>query len=337
MGTDVEPIEERLPGSRAKFWLLLHANRRHLAAVLLVGGFAVLLGLSRLQLALLPVEEATTALFQSLVVAVITSVSLVVTFNQLVLSQELGPAGDQRQRVADSLDFRQEVQDAIGTDVTSPDPGPFLGALVRAAAEQAETIEKQCDSIPDEALASELQEYTREIRGNALRTSPQLDEGEFGTFDVIGASLDFNYSRKLYETRRFQQVYEDDLSPESAQALDQLGDILELYGSAREHFKTLYFQWELIDMSRSLLYATLPSLGISISMLLFLYNPATLPGSTLGFDNYVIVVSGAVTVALLPFYLLLAYVLRIVTVAKRTLAAGPFVLRRADFPEYLEQ
>jgi len=42
------------------------------------------------------------------------------------------------------------------------------------------------------------------------------------------------------------------------------------------------------------------------------------------------VVVSAATVAVAPFAILLAYILRIATVTKRTLAIGPFVLRHMD-------
>jgi hypothetical protein len=65
-------------------------------------------------------------------------------------------------------------------------------------------------------------------------------------------------------------------------------------------------------------------------MILFVGNPDTISGATFAVDNLVWVTSAAVAVALLPFVLLLSYVLRIATVAKRTLAMGPFVLRASE-------
>jgi len=53
-------------------------------------------------------------------------------------------------------------------------------------------------------------------------------------------------------------------------------------------------------------------------------------GVTLGVDHLVWLVSAMTTAALAPFMLLLSYVLRIATVAKRTLAVGPFILRDTD-------
>jgi hypothetical protein len=55
--------------------------------------------------------------------------------------------------------------------------------------------------------------------------------------------------------------------------------------------------------------------------------PEDTRGATLGIDNIVWLVSGAI-VALSPVFVFISYVLRIVTVAKETLAMGPFVFQR---------
>ena len=65
-------------------------------------------------------------------------------------------------------------------------------------------------------------------------------------------------------------------------------------------------------------------------MILFVSDIETVTGVTLGVDNLLWLVSGAVSLALVPFMLLLSYILRIATVAKRTLAIGPFILRESD-------
>jgi hypothetical protein len=78
-----------------------------------------------------------------------------------------------------------------------------------------------------------------------------------------------------------------------------------------------------------MLYAALPALVVASAMVVY-YDARALPGATLGISNDVLATSAAVTVASTPFVLLLSYILRIATVAKRTLAIGPFVLRGAN-------
>ncbi|WP_313691618.1 hypothetical protein [Halorarum halobium] len=46
--------------------------------------------------------------------------------------------------------------------------------------------------------------------------------------------------------------------------------------------------------------------------------------------------SAGVAVSLLPFAFLLSYILRIVTVTKRTLSIGPFILRETDWSRDLD-
>ncbi|MFT4949648.1 MAG: hypothetical protein ACI9CA_001789 [Natronomonas sp.] len=79
-----------------------------------------------------------------------------------------------------------------------------------------------------------------------------------------------------------------------------------------------------------MLYAAVPALLVSVAMILFVDDLGTVTGVTLGVENLLWLVSGAVALALVPFMLLLSYILRIATVAKRTLAIGPFILRESD-------
>ena len=56
---------------------------------------------------------------------------------------------------------------------------------------------------------------------------------------------------------------------------------MRFFGPAREHFKTLYFQWEVIDIGRAMLYGAMPALMIAAYMV-FVFTPTTIPGSVLG-------------------------------------------------------
>ena len=327
--TDRQPgdtMRERAGESRAKLWVFLDADRRLVA----LGGLAfVFLSLVAVGVALPgpsreqllsgdPVETA----FQALITAIVTGVTLVVTLNQLVLSQELGPVGDQRDRLEGAMGFRGDVEAALDAPVSPPDPASFLQSLVELVRRRAEALRSAAgdDDGPVEA-------YADAVSGNAAAVSEQLEGARFGTFDVLSAALDFNYSWKIYEARRLRAARGDDLDDAARAAVDDVVDTLSLFGPAREHFKTLYFQWELIDLSRMILYAAFPALVVALCGVFFLGDPGIVEGSVAGIDAFLVVVSLAVTVALSPFVLLLAYILRIATVAKRTLAIGPFVLR----------
>jgi len=335
--TDVDSpddtMRERAAASRAKLWLLLDANRRVITAALVVVVFAVLVAVGTLG----PVEiresmsqsDPVETAFQGFLTAIITGVTLVVTLNQLVLSQELGGVGDQRERMSGSMSFRSDVEDTVEAGVAPPEPAEFLQALLDSTAASADDLADAAGDSDDQQFVERAEKLAEGVAGNANAVADRLDDSEFGAFDVLSAALDFNYSWKVYEARRLREDH-DSLSPAAEDALDDLVDTLTFFGPAREHVKTLYFRWELVDLSRAMLYAAVPALLVSVTMILYVTDPAMISGVTLGVDNLVWLTSAAVAVAVLPFALLLAYVLRIATVAKRTLAIGPFVLRDTD-------
>ena len=323
----------RIPGSRWKVFLLLNASRRLVAAGLLAVFFVVFVVLGVLDpagiRAAMGSDDPIETTFQGFLTAIITGVTLVVTINQLVLSQELGAVADQRERMEGAMEFREDVEEVLDRHVAPAEPASFLQTIVDATRERADALGDATEEEMDDDRRKRIRAYVDSLTENAKSVRERLEGAHFGTFEVVFAALDYNYSWKIYEARRLRNEYED---PDEAvdEALDRVIEALELFGPAREHFKTLYFQWELIDLSRAVLYASLPALAVATGMILYVDNPASVPGSTLGVDNLIWLVSAAVTVALLPFVLLLSYILRIATVTKRTLAIGPFVLRETD-------
>ena len=327
-----DSVGERAERSRATLWLLLDADRRLVTAVILS---VVFLGLLAAGTLLPGAAEAVSGgdsvdtLFQGLLTATITGVTLVLTLNQLVLSQELGAVGDQRERMDGAMEFRRDAAEILGEPVSPTEPAAFLGALVETTSERATALREAVGGPRDEELAAAVEDLTTAVVENASRTTAALDGARFGAFEVIGAVLDFNYSWKLFAARRLRERHGDELDDAATAALDDLIETLRLFGPAREHFKTLYFQWELIDLSRRMLAAAVPALLVAAAMVAFFdaAAPATAP---FGVEAVVIWVAAAAAASLVPFALLLAYILRIATVTKRTLSIGPFILRETD-------
>ncbi|WP_237561327.1 hypothetical protein [Halostella pelagica] len=318
--------------SRVRLWILLDANRGVLVVAMAAVLFAVLVVLGTLDAtplrATMRGTDPTDTVFQALITSIITGVTLVVTINQLVLSAELGPLGTQRSRMSSSMEFRADTDDLFG-DVSPPDPAAFLSALVATSADRAETLRERTLSSDDPELRNAVEEYTDNLVDHARTVTDQLDGVEFGTYDVLEAALNYNYSWKIFRVRQIRHDHMDDLSDEQRQAFDDLIRVLTFFGPAREHFKTLYFRWELVDLSRAMIYTSIPALGVSIVSLLFL-DASSFPGATLGVDNVLLLVCLGVTAAVVPFLVLVAYILRIATIAKRTLAIGPFILRESE-------
>lgn len=147
--------------------------------------------------------------------------------------------------------------------------------------------------------------------------------------------LNYNYAWKIAAARNLRDEYAESLSKSADDAFAELIDALRFFGPAREHFKTLYFQWEIINIARAMLYGAMPTLMIAAYMV-FVFTPTTIPGSVFGVNASLLFTSAAYVLSLVPFAVLLAYLLRLLTVAQRTLAIGPFILRDNDALESVQ-
>jgi hypothetical protein len=327
-------LRERVGSRRERLVLrvLLNMNRWLLTATLAAGLFVGLLVLGVLDV--IPVRASIAqggpakTIFRTYTSALITGVTVVVTISQLVLSQETGPLGDQRNRMSGALDFREDVEEFLNT-TSPPEPQEFLRLLVETAKDRAEHLDDLADIPDDGDLREDFDQFVGSITGNAEVVSDELADSQFGEYDVVRSALDFNYGIKIYRGRKLRDDHADSLDEETREAIDEVLDVLKFFGPAREHIKTLYFQWAIVDLSRSILYITVAALGVATGLFVYL-DAGSFPGATFGIDNLVWVFSAGIAFTTSPFLLLAAYILRIATIAKRTLAIGPFVLRESD-------
>ncbi|WP_231188301.1 hypothetical protein [Haladaptatus sp. DYF46] len=322
-------MRERAGESRLKIWLLLAANRLHVTAVL---AFAVLIVFVIAVTILSPplqqqLQSGDTieTMFSTMIGAIITGVTLVVTIGQLVISQENGPLGEQRERMENSMDFRDYAEELIGSP-SPADPSAFLRELINVAEQRAVALQEGLSENDNDQLQEEVDEFTDSFTGNSEVVRDQLDGAKFGTFDVLFAALNFNYSWKIFQVERLMNNYDESLTEEETTLLIDLKTALSLFGPAREHIKTLYFEWALVSLSQMILYAAIPALVVA-GIMLTIVDATTFPGSTLGVTNMAWTIGVAFTITLVPFLLFTSYVLRVVTVAKRTLAIEPLILR----------
>ncbi|MDQ2050097.1 hypothetical protein RBH26_06325 [Natronolimnohabitans sp. A-GB9] len=341
-GDGSQPSDTMAERSELPTWIheiLLNANRWLVTAGLVAFVFVGLLIVAELSpvslQALMDEKEPVHTLFQALTTALITGVTLVVTINSLVLSQELGAVEDQRKRLEGALEFRRNIEESIDAPISPPEPASFAQAIVAASADRATDFRQSVSDSHDEELIERVDDFVDNLTTHADSIRDELETAQFGTYDVVKAALDYNYSWKIFRARRIKNAHADSFTDEAREAYDELLESLKLFGLAREHFKTLYFQWELINLSRAMMYVAVPALVVTISMLLF-FDADTVTGTVLGIDAVVWVVVAASTVAVTPFLLLIAFVLRIATMAKRTLAIGPFILRDSSRGEEIE-
>jgi hypothetical protein len=322
-------MRERAGESHLKLRVLLRTNRLVITAILTVFVFVSFVGVVSV---LEPpfaqqVRSGDTldSLFTTMITVIVTGTTLVVTIGQLVLSQENGPLGDQRERMSNAMDFREYTEELIGAPAPA-DPSAFLRELVDLTEQRATELRNSLGDEDDDELKREVDEFTDSVIGNSETVRDQLEGATFGSFNVLFAALNYNYGWKIFQVERLATDHAESLSENQTALMEDLKTSLVMFGPAREHIKTLYFQWALIDLSQLILYAAIPALTVA-GIMVGVVEAATFPGTTLGIANILWVVGGAFAVTVVPFMLFVSYVIRIVTIAKRTLAIDPLILR----------
>jgi hypothetical protein len=321
--TMAERRDEHLPVSK----LLVDANRYVVAAFfvlallvsLLVLGWA---GPTSTQKILS--TGSVGSLFGSIIIVVVTVVALVLTITQLVISQEVDPLGAQHQKLANEIVFRDDVETLIDSRVSPAEPARFARALVETGGDHARRLA--------ESDAEAVARFGERVADHSETISDELNDAEFGTFEVLEAILDYNYSWKTHTARRLIVNHEDDLSAEEQSTLDELIHALRAIATTREYVKTLYFQWEAASLATAVVYVSIPTLAVAAYMTLA-FEATPISGRTIGLSNVYLSVVAATGVAVAPLMLLLSHLLRLVTIAKRTLAVGPFILRETTLPK----
>ena len=326
--SSADTLRERTDVNKALFWLLLEANRWAIVGGLALVIFVVfmLFGIFK-PLALsstMETSDMVETVFSALVGAIITSTTLVVSINQLVLSQEIGSLGTQRSRMDTTMDFYHNTDELLGT-TTPNDPAPFLQGLIETSEKRARALREAIAGNENDDLRERVNVYVEDLEGNAETARDELEGADFGSFAVVSPALNFNYAQKMHDIRRLGEEYEDELSTEERTAFRKMLEAVTMFGPVREYVKVLYIQWGLVKLSRAILYAAIPALIVAGGMVIFV-DPSTFPGTILGFETMLLVVSLAFTIAITPFLVFMSYVLRIATLAKQTLTVGPLIL-----------
>ncbi|WP_440009083.1 hypothetical protein [Halomicrococcus sp. SG-WS-1] len=321
-------LRERTDVNKYWFWLLLGANRWVVAGALAFLIFFVFMIWGVMK----PVSLHSTmqssdmieTVFAGLVGAIITGTTLVVTINQLVLSQEIGSLGSQRSRMDMTMDFRQNTDSLLGM-ITPANPAAYLSELIETSEQRATALRETLSETEDEDLHEKVDTYVDDLLENANHARDHLEDSDFGTFDVLSPALDYNYDQKMYDVRRLGMENEDDLTNEQRGAFRDLLEALTMYGPVREYIKDLYIQWALVKLSRAILYAAVIALTVAGGMVVFV-DATTFSGTFLGIESVLWVVSAAFAISALPFLLFTSYILRLATLAKQTLSMGPLML-----------
>ena len=323
------PIPFGPRGVNIRSWILLEANRLAVTGALLTLTIVTILALGTAWTievhVLLTETQAVQTVLNTLMSGIILLVSIVVSINSIVLSYDLTDVSAQRERIEGTREFHLALDRFADANRDPTDPQTFLQVMAQSIQQRAKKL-KSITEGADEELAQDIEEHARVVAETVGQLETEIDSGRGGDFGVLWLGLQADYGPMINESRKLSNRYRDAFSEEHEEVIDELVEALELFATGREYFKTLYYSREAADLSRTLLVVSLPSILVTTLTILAI-NANMLPEVWLfGLPPLLTFVAISFTIALMPFIVLTAYMLRMATVARRTAGGGPFGL-----------
>ncbi|APW96606.1 hypothetical protein CHINAEXTREME_01940 [Halobiforma lacisalsi AJ5] len=321
-GAEIGVEERGGPVARFREWVLVEGNRLLVAVGIAAAVFLLLLVLNRVGIVAFVNDSSITRLAGGMIAGTFSLVTLVVSINQLILSQEFASAEDARTQLDGVMEFRNKVADTAKVPASPASPAKLLDLIVESIRHNARILQEELVVGADDEFSQLVDAYTNRIEESTDSIDDVLEKTKFGTFETVSAAVAYDSAWQLYVARNLRNRRADSLSDDAAEAFDDLIDALEQFSVAQEHFKTTYLQRELTRFSQLTVYTGVPAI-LSAMFLGFVY--ADFGGPTVSAASLPFLVSGVVAVVVTPLALLVSYILRTATVTRRTASVGPML------------
>ncbi|NUC73619.1 hypothetical protein HTZ84_15110 [Haloterrigena sp. SYSU A558-1] len=299
---------------RVSRWLLLSGDRFTVATGILFAMAVVVLIPLFSQFA---IRNLTPLVYlaSALIGGNITLITLVVAINQVILSQELESPGSLRDEIDQTSDYRQA---ALDQPAPPTDPADFLQQLLQQTQERAGSL---TEFLPDSTSESDTH-LIDELPEECAQISEELGTGSDKLSSVIVPLLGIEYATYIHECHQLESAYEGNEDEQLLSTLDGLSADLKNLDIARQYFTTAFMKEELAKLSRSLLYVGVLAISLPVALLLQL---TTFPTAFAPLPIVFVFTLLTVLVGLVPLALLIAFILRVATVAQHIASITPFM------------
>ncbi|WP_435178311.1 hypothetical protein [Halorussus sp. AFM4] len=324
--------------SRRRFvheWVFLTGNR-----MLLAGGLALaaLLAFGVLELWFAFDRYDVTA-FLYLTAAVIggnfTLITIVLSINQLVISQQLSAPGELEAEIKASSEYRDTVTGILDRDTAPATPAAFLEVLFNGVNHSLKALADYGDASTDSGAADDIDDAVTALGSHVDTMSAKLRRSNQTVFSALVLTLNTNYSEEITEIARLKVDLREagGVPPEVEDELDTLVTRLKQIDVARQYLKTLYMQEELARLSRRLLYVGGPTIFamVSVLALVIVGDTRVLDAAQLAW-----LVPAYVALSVAPLAVLVSFILRLSVVAERTVAVTPFTTSTQEDPSVVD-
>ncbi|MFC6826635.1 hypothetical protein [Halopelagius fulvigenes] len=269
-------------------------------------------------------QNSITRMASGMIAGSFSLVTLVVSVNQLILSQEFSPAGKHRNQYAGVMEFRRDIEERSGVSTAPIEPARIVAVIADAIIRRANELADVIEGHPDEEFERRVVEYTEQLEGDTEWIDEQLDRSSVETFDALSVAVEYDDGWQISAARSLRNDAPE-LTDETAAAFEELIDTLRLFSTMQEHFKTVYLQRELTRFSQLTIYCGVPAI-LAAALIALLYGDVG--GAAINVQILPYVTAFLTTVVFVPLALLASYILRTATVTRRTATTGPMLLEK---------
>lgn len=305
-------------------WVLVEGNRLLVAGLLMGGFFLILASLSTVDVVGFTDEGVIAPLAGGMIAGTLSLITIVLTINQLILSQELGHAGTVREQTEATLALRNELETKSKIPISPDRPVDFIHAVVHVIREDARRLRDQVtmDDRAPAPLPAELQQYASDIMKQGDHVQHLLADIDPHTLRRITDILEYQQGFGLNAGRALLNKSSGKTDPRVEDALRSLIRSQRLFLVSQSYAKAVYLERELAQLSRMMLYVGLPA-ATTAFIIGFAYGD--LQESILYPKHLQFVIPVMLTIILAPLALLAAYMVRIATITQRTVTGGTFL------------
>jgi hypothetical protein len=298
-------------------WVLLEGNRLAVTGMLVTVVYASILYsgiIWTFEMQRILTETSTVeTILDTYVSGMILLVSIVVSINSIALSQDITSVNTEQNRADATMEFRRNLGSLAEGGSTPSNPSNFMSLISEAIIEQTEKVVKSANGR-DEEYEQDVREFITALTDDLEPLLEiQLDGSQYSN---LWKAMQFDSGAHLDRSYQIQNIYHETVTEADEKQFQELIETIQLFSIGRDYFKSLYYTRETAQLSRLLLVAALPSVIITSTAILAI-NAQLFPTIiVLGLPPLQLFVATVFTIALIPYLILTAYMLRLSTVAK---------------------
>ena len=303
-------------------WFLLDGDRWEVVSLLILLVFILSFVLGLTPLVAIAEQRFSTTIFGSITSGLLSLIPIVIAVNQLTMSQLFSTPDELRKNMQNIQNFRKNIGSRFPEEPTAPtNPDDFLSKINSHLAEVTTELQDSAKNIENEHLSERIEEYCEDILEDAEEIDNKLQKDNPPLIQILSPIMDDHYSQNINISRTIVAEHSEILTPRTTELLKELRDLFVAMDVLRQYLKSLYIQEELARLSKLIAYTGSGAFVLSSFAVMVFAGRVPLPIPPYDIQ---LAVSATLALTFTPVAVLVAFVARIATIVRHTVAPGTF-------------